>query len=196
MTARAAASPTQEAASCLYVWLKSPPPHSPRSASAASPAKSKESPRALACARGREGRTESATAVSLRAQHLCCVRSTISTAPPRPGAGSTVRPAPQMPFLPPACGEAFVATLARRANLAVSERAHSCHFRCRRAQARRSFLVRVPAGAKSSRARPGDCHRAPRQAQLSASCLLRSIDLLFYQSSASRQGPCQSHTTQ
>ena len=61
--------------------------------------------------------------------------------------------------------------------------------------AHRSFLARVPAGAKSRRARPGDCHRAPRQAQLSTSCLLRSIDLIFYQSSASRQGACQTQRT-
>jgi len=55
MTARAAASPTQEAASCLYVWLKSPPPHSPRSASAASPAKNRESSACSHLRKGEEG---------------------------------------------------------------------------------------------------------------------------------------------
>ena len=157
MAARAAASP----ALCL---AREPASSRPAQPPRRVPPKAKRAPRALACSRGRKGRTESATAVSLRAQHLCCVRSTISTAPPRPGAGSTVRPAPQMPLLPPACGEAFVATLARRANLAVSERAHTADpSRCRhvasppllpRPSPRRRQVAQSPAGRLSPRPPP------------------------------------------
>ena len=91
---------------------------SPRSASAASPAKSKESSARSRLCKGKEG----AHGISDCRQLACAApllraHSTISTAPPRPGVGSTVRPAPQMPFLPPACGEAFVATPARRARV-------------------------------------------------------------------------------